>query len=185
MPEFLQGTAFWGLPHDWTVFGGTQVSNNYHALDIGLGKNLGDLGAISADLTEARATLPDDTQHQGQSLRFLYNKSINQWGTNLQLLGYRYSTKNFYTLADTAWSQMSGFTLVSQDQPVQITPQITDAYNLNYSKRGRFQATLTQQVGKTSTVYLTGSQQSYWGTGQSDEQLQLGYNSTIGDISWG
>ncbi|NWC93109.1 MULTISPECIES: fimbrial biogenesis usher protein [unclassified Pseudomonas] len=184
-PEFLQGTALWGLPHDWTVFGGTQVSNNYDALNIGVGKNLGDLGAISADLTQARATLSDDTQHQGQSLRFLYNKSVNQWGTNLQLLGYRYSTKNFYTLADTAWSRMSGFTVVNQDQSIQIAPQITDFYNLNYSKRGRFQATLTQQMGKTSTMYLTGSQQSYWGTGQSDEQLQLGYNSTIGDISWG
>lgn len=184
-PEFLQGAAFWGLPHDWTAFGGTQFSNNYRAVDIGLGKNLGDLGAISADLTEAHATLPDGTEHQGQSLRFLYNKSINQWGTNLQLLGYRYSTKNFYTLADTAWSRMSGFTVVNQDQSVQITPQITDFYNLNYSKRGRFQATLTQQMGKTSTLYLTGSQQSYWGTGQSDEQLQVGYNSTFEDISWG
>ncbi|WP_163360678.1 fimbria/pilus outer membrane usher protein, partial [Klebsiella aerogenes] len=70
------------------------------------------------------------------------------------------------------------------DGIVNIKPKLTDYYNLNYSKRGRLQATVTQQVGRTSTIYLTGSHQSYWNTSRSDEQLQIGYNSTIQDISW-
>ncbi len=115
---------------------------------------------------------------------FLYNKSLNELGTNFQLVGYRYSTRGFYSLADTAWRRMSGYSVISEDGIVNIKPKLTDYYNLNYSKRGRLQATVTQQVGRTSTIYLTGSHQSYWNTSRSDEQLQIGYNSTIQDISW-
>lgn len=184
-PEFFQGTVLWGLPESWTVYAGTRFSDDYHSFNLGLGKNLGVFGAVSTDITQASATLPDDSRHQGKSLRFLYNKSLNELGTNLQLVGYRYSTQGFYSLADTAWRHMSGYTVASEDGVVNITPKLTDYYNLNYSKHGRLQATVTQQIGRMSTVYLTGSHQSYWNTGRSDEQLQVGYNSTIQDISWG
>lgn len=184
-PAFFQGTALWGLPDGWTVYGGTRASSDYRSFNFGLGKNLGSLGAISTDITQANATLPDNSRHQGQSLRFLYSKSLNDLGTNLQLVGYRYSTQGYYSLADTAWRRMNGYSVVGEDGIVNVEPKLTDYYNLNYSKRGRLQATLTQQIGRTSTVYLTGSHQSYWKTDRSDEQLQIGYNSTIKDISWG
>ncbi|HEJ8088537.1 TPA: fimbrial biogenesis usher protein [Serratia liquefaciens] len=183
-PKFFQGTVLWGLPEGWTVYGGTRASSDYRAFNLGVGKNLGYFGAVSTDITQADATLPDGSKHQGQSLRFLYNKSLNELGTNFQLVGYRYSTKGFYSLADTAWRRMSGYSVISEDRILNIEPKLTDYYNLNYSKRGRLQATMTQQVGRTSTIYLTGSHQNYWNTSRSDEQLQIGYNSTIQDISW-
>ncbi|RAH27341.1 fimbrial biogenesis usher protein [Pantoea agglomerans] len=182
--EFLQGTMLWGLRKGWTVYGGTRASNDYRTFNLGVGKNLGYLGAVSADVTQANATLPDGSKHQGQSLRFLYNKSINDLGTNFQLSGYRYSARGFYSIADTAWRRMSGYSLISEDGIVNIKPKLADYYNLKYSKHGRLQATVTQQVGRTSTIYLTGSHQSYWNTRRSDEQLQIGFNSTIQDISW-
>ncbi|CAI1222912.1 Outer membrane usher protein fimD precursor [Serratia fonticola] len=183
-PTFFQSTALWGLPEGLTVYGGTLVSNDYRSFNLGLGKNLGYLGAVSADITQANATLPDSSKPQGQSLRFLYNKSLNELGTNFQLVGYRYSTQGFYSLSDTAWRRMNGYSVVSDDGVINIKPKLTDYYNLNYSKRGRLQATVTQQVGRASTVYLTGSHQSYWNTDRFDEQFQIGYNSTIKDISW-
>lgn len=183
-PGFFQSTAMWGLPKGFTLFGGTQQSDHYHAYDLGLGKNLGVLGAVSLDLTQSQATLADNSSHQGQSLRFLYNKSMQETGTNFQLVGYRYSTKGYYSLADTTYSQMSGYTVVTRDGEVQVKPTYTDYYNLSYSKRGRIQATITQQVGKTSTLYLTGSQQTYWGITKNDVQLQVGYSSSIRDITF-
>ncbi|XPE51904.1 fimbria/pilus outer membrane usher protein [Shigella flexneri] len=33
------------------------------------------------DMTQANSTLPHDSQHDGQSVRFLYNKSLNESGT--------------------------------------------------------------------------------------------------------
>ncbi len=183
-PKFAQGTAMWGLPAGFTLYGGTQQSDNYHSYNLGLGKNLGILGAVSVDATQANSTLTDNTRHQGQSFRFLYNKSLQDTHTNFQLVGYRYSTKGFYSLADTTWNQMSGYSVVTQDGELQVKPTYTDYYNLAYSKRGRLQATITQQVGKTSTLYLTGSQQTYWGTSKDDLQLQAGYSSSIRDITF-
>lgn len=183
-PTFGQGTLLWGLPDGWTVYGGALLSNDYRAFNIGSGKNLGELGAVSVDITQSNSTLPDKSQHQGQSLRFLYNKSLNAWGTNLQIVGYRYSTQGFFTLADTTWKHMDGYSVLDEDGILRVTPKYTDYYNLHYSKRGRLQATVTQQIGRTSTLYLTGSHQTYWGTGRTDEQLQVGYNSAVQDITW-
>lgn len=116
-----------------------------------MAKNLGIFGAVSLDITQASATLPDDSTHQGQSLRFLYNKALNEWGTNLQLLGYRYSTSGYYALGDTTWRQMSGYKASTDEGIVELIPKLTDYYNLAYNKRGRLQMTVTQQVGDNGT----------------------------------
>ncbi|MDF9334413.1 fimbria/pilus outer membrane usher protein [Escherichia coli] len=73
------------------------------------GFNLGDFGAISFDATQAKSTLADQSEHKGQSYRFLYAKTLNQLGTNFQLMGYRYSTSGFYTLSDTMYKHMDGY----------------------------------------------------------------------------
>ena len=108
-PFFTQGTLIAGIADGYTLYGGTQLASRYTALAIGAGKNLGDWGAVSLDFTHARSQLADDSRHEGQSLRFLYAKSLNGFGTNFQLLGYRYSTKGFYTLDDVAWNSMEGY----------------------------------------------------------------------------
>ncbi|QXN63147.1 fimbrial biogenesis usher protein [Serratia fonticola] len=183
-PTFGQGTLMWGLADGWTLSGGTQLADRYRAFNLGVAKNLGIFGAVSFDITQARATLPDDSTHQGQSLRFLYNKALNEWGTNLQLLGYRYSTSGYYALGDTTWRQMSGYKAATDEGIVELMPKLTDYYNLAYNKRGRLQMTVTQQVGDNGTFYLTGSHQTYWGVGKADEQLQAGFSGTLEDITY-
>lgn len=183
-PTFGQGSLQWGLADGWTLSGGSQLANRYQAFNVGFAKNLGDFGAVSLDITQARAQLPDDSTHQGQSLRFLYNKSLNAWGTNLQLIGYRYSTSGYFSLADTTWRQMSGYSVATDEGVIQVTPKLTDYYNLAYNKRGRLQMTVTQQVGENATLYLTGSHQTYWGLNKADEQLQVGYNGALRDITY-
>lgn len=79
-PDFWQGTLIWGLPAGVTLYGGSQLSDNYQSFAFGAGKNLGNWGAVSADVTHARSVLPDDSQKEGQSLRFLYAKSLNEIG---------------------------------------------------------------------------------------------------------
>ncbi len=79
-------------------YGGGQYAEYYRAAMFGLGFNLGDFGAISFDATQAKSTLADQSEHKGQSYRFLYAKTLNRLGTNFQLMGYRYSTSGFYTL---------------------------------------------------------------------------------------
>ncbi|MGU9868492.1 fimbrial biogenesis usher protein [Kluyvera ascorbata] len=183
-PTFFQGTLMHGLSAGWTLYGGTQLADRYRAFNLGVGKNMGDLGALSVDITQANATLPDDSEQQGQSVRFLYNKSLSELGTNIQLVGYRYSTQGYYSFADTTYQRMSGHSVVTEDGPMYVKPTFTDYYNLAYSKRGKVQVSVTQQLGRTATLYVSSSHQSYWGTDNADEQFQVGLNTAVSDINW-
>lgn len=183
-PKFFQSTILHGLPAGWTLYGGTQLADNYRAFNLGVGKNMGEFGAVSLDVTQANATLPDDSSHQGQSIRFLYNKSLYETGTNVQLVGYRYSTQGYYSFADTTYRRMSGYDVETQDGVIQVKPKFTDYYNLAYNKRGKVQMSITQQLGRTATLYVNGSHQTYWSTNKADEQLQLGLNAAVDDINW-
>ena len=183
-PKFFQSTLLHGLPAGWTLYGGTQLADNYRAFNLGVGKNMGEFGAVSLDATQANATLPDDSSHQGQSIRFLYNKSLYETGTNVQLVGYRYSTQGYYSFADTTYRRMSGYDVETQDGVIQVKPKFTDYYNLAYNKRGKVQMSVTQQLGRTATLYVNGSRQTYWSTNKADEQLQLGLNAAVDDINW-
>ncbi|MCU6349112.1 fimbrial biogenesis usher protein [Enterobacter quasiroggenkampii] len=183
-PKFFQSTVLQGLPAGWTLYGGTQLADRYRAFNFGVGKNMGDIGAISLDATQANAILSDDSVHQGQSIRFLYNKSLSDVGTTIQLVGYRYSSKGYFGFADTTYRRMSGYDVETQDGVIQVKPKFTDYYTLAYNKRGKVQLSVTQPIGHTATLYLTGSHQTYWSTGNADQQLQAGLNAAMGDINW-
>ncbi|WP_075182091.1 fimbrial biogenesis usher protein [Pantoea sp. 1.19] len=185
-PTFGQATAIAGLGLGYTAFAGTQLAERYRAFSLGVGKNMGRWGAFSMDLTTAQSQLADGSRHQGQSLRFLYAKSLAQTGTNFQLLGYRYSTRGFYTLDDVAWRSMTGR---SQPEPQQnalrhTAPVDTQYHNLRYSKKGRIQASLSQPLGHYGSLYFSGSQQSYWGTSETNSTYQFGYASSWHGISY-
>lgn len=180
--NYGQATFAWGLPKGWTVYGGAQGSSKYSAGALGLGVNLGTLGAVSADVTYAKSKLADESQHTGQSIRFLYAKSLNNWGTNFQLLGYRYSTSGFYTMSDTTYKRMSGNDMTGADED---TPLWMTRYDLYYTKRGKFQINISQQLGGFGDAYLTGSEQTYWHTDEKQTLIQVGYNTTWKDINYG
>ncbi|CAK9883726.1 MAG: Outer membrane usher protein FimD [Candidatus Erwinia impunctatus] len=183
-PKLFQGTWIQGLPRGLTAYGGMQLAERYRAFNLGIGKNMGQLGAISFDIAHANSKLPDDSEHQGQSLRFLYNKSLNDIGTNIQLVGYRYSTQGYYDLTDTTYQRMKGYQVRTSDGIFEVKPEWTNFYNLAYSKRGRLQLSVTQQAGKNTTLYVNASHQTYWGTNNADQQVQVGLNTSAEDINW-
>ena len=184
-PDFWQGTISRGLSEGITVYGGTQLSDNYRAFSVGAGKNLGEWGAVSADITQANSRLPNGEHKQGQSVRFLYAKSLNELGTNFQLMGYRYSTKGYYTLSETSYREMSGYNIKTQDGPEYKEAEIIDYHNLYYTKQGQYQINISQQFDGYGSLYVTGSHQTYWGTSETDQSLQLGYNGNWEDITYG
>lgn len=183
-PDLLQATLIWGGPAGFTFYGGTQYTENYNAYSLGVGKNLGDWGGVSADITQANSTLADDSKHHGQSIRFLYAKSLNAWGTNFQLLGYRYSTEGFYTLSDTTYKFMDGYNYQDDNGTQHYTPSYSDYYNLYYTKRGKVQVNLSQSIGRSGSLFITGSRQSYWHTDDTTTLIQAGYNGRWDDVSY-
>lgn len=178
-PFVVQVTAIHGLNNGVSIYAGTQLSEKYTSVLLGLGANLGGLGAISFDVTHADSELADDSSSSGQSMRFLYSKTLSSSGTTFQLLGYRYSTKGFYTLNDVAYNNMSGYQISeTQDGSHIDTPIITDYYNLYNAKKGRFEANISHSLGKYGSLFISGNQQTYWNTDQKDEWIQGGYSNS-------
>lgn len=184
-PFFTQATLIAGLPNGYTAYGGTQLAERYTSFALGAGKNLGEWGAISLDVTHANSKLADDSEHQGQSIRFLYAKSMSDYGTNFQLLGYRYSTRGFYTLDEVAYKNIEGYEYAPDDPNNHSGEPVVESYhNLRNSKRGRFQINLSQSLGDYGSLYVSGSQQTYWETSQNNTWYQAGYASGWRGISY-
>jgi outer membrane usher protein len=186
-PAFTQATLQWGLPQNITVYGGTQLADNYQAGTLGTGLNMGDWGAISGDVTQAYSRLADDSRHEGQSLRFLYARSLITTGTSFQLAGYRYSTQGFHTLQDTALNRMTGLlyqpdTVGPDGRPL---PLLDDSYyNLYDRKRSTLQLSISQRLGDLGFLYLNGTRQTYWGESGTSTSQQVGFSSTLGRVSY-
>ncbi len=184
-PTVVQATAIHGLKKGFSVYAGTQLSDKYKSALLGMGANLGTYGALSFDLTHADSELADQSNHRGQSLRFLYSKSLLNSGTTFQLLGYRYSTKGFYTLNDVAYNRMSGYhTSETQDGNQVNTPIITDYFNLYNSKKGRFEVNISHSLGQYGSLFVSGNQQTYWGTNKRNEWIQAGYANSWKSLNY-
>ncbi len=186
-PSFVQGTLLRGLPHNVTAYGGTQLADRYTAVTAGAGLNMGAWGAVSADVTHAGSTLADGSRHEGQSLRFMYGRSLVSTGTTVQLAGYRYSTQGFHTLEETALKGMSGWLYDDSEVDAAGRPvkrSWTGYYNMYSNRRERVQVTLSQRLGKAGSLYLTGSQQTYWQDTAKTDTLQAGFSGTLGVVSY-
>lgn len=184
-PSLVQATAIHGLNNGISVYAGTQLAEKYKSALVGLGANLGNYGALSFDVTHADSKLADQSSSRGQSLRFLYSKSLLSSGTTFQLLGYRYSTKGFYTLNDVAYNRMSGYhTSETQDGNQANTPIITDYYNLYNAKKGRFEVNISHSLGKYGSLFISGNQQTYWNTNKKNEWAQAGYANSWKSLNY-
>ncbi len=177
-PRFIQGHLIYGLPYDSTLYGGALITSDYQSYALGVGRNMGTLGAFSTDITFAHSQLPDNSTSEGYSLRFLYAKSLNQFGTNFQLLGYRYSTSGFYTLDETLNTRMSGY-LNENNQEVP-----SRYFNLNNRKKGSLQVNLSQQLSGYGSVFMTTNWQNYWETNEKNVLFQAGYNGNVKGLSY-
>ena len=186
-PQFMQATLLWGLPHSITAYGGIQLAERYRAGALGAGMNMGDWGAISADATQADSTLNDGSRHQGQSYRFLYGRSLVSTGTTLQLAGYRYSTQGFHTLDETALKGMTGWLYDFNRLDVNGRPvkrPYTDYYNLYNTRRASLEVNISQTLGDFGSVYVSGTQQTFWNSSATSRSLRAGYSNSINQISY-
>lgn len=196
-PNFMQAGLSRGLAQDITPYGGVLVAENYRAGVFGLGKNLGTLGALSLDLSLSDTDLATGDNKRGQSVRFLYSKSLNTVGTEFRLAGYRYSTSGYYDFSDAVaerdrWeSGLYRHDYLDDSEDYQGVPEWTEARRRSYysgtfnNKRQRLDLSVNQRLGAVSSLYLNVSNQSYWGTTGRDRTLQVGFNSAYKDISYG
>ncbi|ATM99657.1 fimbrial assembly protein [Proteus vulgaris] len=167
--KFGQFTLIYGLPYGVTTYGGSQFSNHYQAYSIGVGQNLGALGAISIDVTQANSKLNNGDTSRGQSYRFRYNKNLNTIGTNIALAGYRYSTDGYYSLAEVFDEYRNGAN----------APEIE-------RRRNRAEITINQNLGETlGSLSLGYIRENYWNSDRKTQSATVGYNNSWQGISYG
>ncbi|MCF5053055.1 fimbria/pilus outer membrane usher protein [Pseudomonas syringae] len=170
-PTFLQASLRRGLSGSTTLFGASLLSEQYNAGLLGFAHDFAGFGAVSVDVTHARSDAMghDKTSASGQSFRFRYSKSLAATDTHFSLIGYRYSTGDYYSFNEALNSRNAGQTL--------------DTYRSGHMK-SNFTANVSQQLGGYGGVYANVSKTAYWDKGKADTSVQLGYSVSSGSISY-
>ena len=165
---FVQGTTIYGLPAGFTVYGGGQFADHYKSMALGIGKNLGDFGALSTDVTQAWATLQDQAESHGQSWRVRYSKNFVQTGTNFAIAGYRYSTDGYYSL-----------------QEVMDTWRDSNSPLLIERRRNRSELTISQDLTHSlGTLSASWVSEDYWNSNRTMRSIGAGYNNSWNGVSY-
>nr|WP_312485281.1 fimbria/pilus outer membrane usher protein [Achromobacter ruhlandii] len=102
-PRFVTGEATWGAFNNTSLYGGLILTaDNYRALALGAGQNMGKWGAVSADVTRSDARLPysSEPRRAGYSYRINYAKSFDDLGSTLAFMGYRFSGRHFLSMRE-------------------------------------------------------------------------------------
>ena len=164
---FGQIAAIYGLQKSITIYGGMQGASKYQSLAVGAGKNMGDFGALSVDVTQAWSTPANTAKTQGQSWRARYSKNVINTGTNFSIAGYRYSTRGYYGLQDVldSWGNSGAL----QDR-----------------RRNRLELTMSQTLGgDRGALTLSAAREDYWNADRPMASWSVGYNNDWHNISYG
>lgn len=167
---FSQGTVMYGIPWGATLYGGVQAASKYQSLALGWGQNLGVIGAISADITQAWTRLKDSGEKvNGRSWRVRYGKNFTESGTNFSLASYRYSTEGYYSMQEALDSYSDS----------------GNAYYLNH-KKSRAEVSISQNLGADlGSFTLSGIREEFWNSTRKSESASVGYNNSFYGISYG
>lgn len=170
--DFIQSDAAWGLSNALTFYGGiTQAQDIYSSYALGIGANLGNFGALSVDVTQAKAQLADRLtpgnmkSSTGQAWRMRYSKTLQETGTDISVASYRYATRGFYSFQDL---------INARDTAEEID-------NTDHAQH-RFDVTLSQST-KVGSLSLSLMKERYWNQSQMTS-MNLGYGNNWGQITY-
>lgn len=164
-PNFMESTLIYGLPWNTTLYGGTLLSSDYKSYALGIGFNLGDLGAVSFDVKHASTQFDfDSDKKQGEAYRVQYSKILQATDSTISVEATRYSTKGFYDFSEA---------------------NENNYLSLNTNKRTRYQLNLSQSLAEYGSFYLSGYQQDYWQSSRKERTFNAGYNMVVKNVSLG
>ncbi|WP_151745834.1 fimbria/pilus outer membrane usher protein [Acinetobacter soli] len=195
-PYFAQLSYAYGLNNYLTPYTGAIAAQDYYAVATGLAVSMGNFGALSSDITYAQNTTAQGDKKEGGSLRFLYSKSLNSLGTNIRVVGYRYSTQNYYSLGDALQEKAQWknglYEYTYDDTTASNNDQLSEEERRRYyysstyyNKRNQFQVSFNQSLGQRGQVYATLAKTDFWQKEFNQESWQVGYNHNYKGIFYG
>lgn len=141
--NFASGEFSWGISNGWSMFGGLLGSQRYQAVSVGLGRDLLALGALSIDLTQSRARLPENGTLSGGSYRLSYSKNFDEYHSQVTFAGYRFSERNFMSMNDFLTAKQTGVHYGGSKE----------LYTLSFNKNF---------IDSGLSLYLSYNHQTYW-----------------------
>lgn len=99
-PVFSTGEFSWGVANSWSLYGGGIFSSDYNSLAVGVGRDLYQFGALSGDITQSFARMPDGEHPQGRSYRLSYSKRFEEINSDITFAGYRFSEREYLSMAE-------------------------------------------------------------------------------------
>ncbi|AOJ84764.1 usher protein [Burkholderia savannae] len=169
-PWVAQLTYQRGMTNLLTGYAGLLSSTGYASGLIGVALNT-PIGAFAFDVTSARTNLPGQGARSGFSSHVSYGKMVPSTGTNFSVAAYRYSTSNYYSLADAV---MARYGYDAQER----------SWRSDYRARTRLQLNVNQRIGDRSSAYVSSSLLNYWNGRGRDLQFQAGFSSTFKRVSY-
>ncbi|MGI2058898.1 fimbria/pilus outer membrane usher protein [Shewanella baltica] len=166
---FADMTFEYGLSNALTLNSGARFAEDYSALSLGtvIGTEWGAFGltAVHSSSRISNQWSFDDWKY-GWRLGLNYSHAFST-GTSLSLAGYHYSTESFLELNDLLGLRK---TLENKNFFESET----------YRQRAEMSLSLNQSLGDLGFVYLSGSKRQYRDGRDDDDQLQLGYSTSLG-----
>ncbi|TQI77779.1 outer membrane usher protein FimD/PapC [Serratia fonticola] len=149
-PFFSASDFSWGMSNAWSLYGGALLAGDYNAWALGLGRDLNILGAMSVDVTQSFARLPDEPTATGMSFKVNYAKRFDDYNSQITFAGYRFSQRKFMSMAQYLQNRYNNY----DDQ---YSGREKELYTITASK-----TFMAQDSIKAITAYLTYSHQTYW-----------------------
>jgi outer membrane usher protein FimD/PapC len=164
-PMFGTGEFSWGVSNGWSLYGGALLGGDYNALSLGIGRDLMVLGALSFDVTQSRARLPqEDDTFSGGSYRLSYSKNFDEYDSQVTFAGYRFSEQDFMSMSEYLDARYYGTR----------TGNGKEMYTITFNKHFR-------DWGLSS--YINYSHETYWDRPANDRyNLTMARNFDIGSF---
>ncbi|HAT1685451.1 TPA: fimbria/pilus outer membrane usher protein, partial [Klebsiella oxytoca] len=144
-----------------SLYGGVIASTgDYQSLALGVGQNMGILGAVSTDITRSDATLPGGQKQSGYSYRINYAKTFDKTGSTLAFVGYRFSDRHFLSMQDYLQRMAAGGAGIWREK---------QSYTLTYNQ---------YFSGPAMSAALSLSRLSYWNADENNN-VMLSLNKTF------
>lgn len=167
-PKLAQGILRYGLGNNYTIYGGTQLAEHYHAVSIGNALNTL-FGGISFDIIRAWSEVEHGRESSGNSYNVGLTKYLAETATNMTLAAYRYSAKSYYSLRDASIAR-SGRT--------------NSDYDVDYRTKARFTASVSQTLWDNSSLNFSGSLYSYWTNEEKAKQYSVTWSKSLRHFSF-
>lgn len=157
--NFITVESSIGVLNNTSVFGGLVATSNnqYRAINLGVGQNLGFLGALSVDVTQSYADV--GTRETGKSYRINYAKNLPSIDGQLTLTGYRFADRTFNSLSNFVEKNFSDNSQGELDKDKHI-------FSLSYAQQLHFM---------NASANITASRKTYW-NGKQNNYFSIGLN---------